>query len=134
MYMRTKDRVLTNGAHTTHYRLLWMPVIVLLGVVLASLPWAPANPVHASSRKEQQAGAVLFHQKGCEACHGVNLAGTAKAPDLRTIGKKWKKSQIERQIVDGGFEMPPFQDALQKDEVKSLIAYLSTKRKIPKNP
>jgi mono/diheme cytochrome c family protein len=129
-----KAHAVTNGIHVISYRLLPITAILLPGMVIACLLRTPAHSVHASSHEEEQAGAALFHEKGCERCHGVNGVGTAKAPDLRTIGKRWKKSQIERQIVDGGYEMPPFQDALQQDEVKSLIAYLSTKRKIPKNP
>jgi mono/diheme cytochrome c family protein len=110
-----------------------MTTVLLLVTVVVCFFRPLGQPVYASSQKERQAGAELFHKQGCERCHGVNGVGTAKGPDLSTIGKKWKKAQIEKQIVYGGFEMPPFRDALEQDEVKSLVAYLSAKRKLPKN-
>lgn len=89
-------------------------------------------PVHAFSKQTRQAGAVTFHDKGCEHCHGVDGAGSDRGPELFTIGKRWKADRIERQIREGGGGMPPFGDALQPDEVKDLVDYLSAKRKAPK--
>ena len=129
-----KGRAATNGISNVVFRLLPVAAILLPGMTTIALLWVPTLSVRASSRTDKQAGAVLFHEKGCERCHGANAAGTAKGPDLRTIGKRWTKAQIQRQIVEGGFEMPPFQDALQQDEVKSLVVYLSAKRKPPKTP
>src|SRR5580658_8885984 len=120
-----KAHTATNVPHIIFFRLLSVTAILLSGIATISLLWTPAHSVQASSHKDQQTGAVLFHEKGCERCHGANAEGTAKGPDLRTIGKRWKKAQIERQIVEGGYEMPPFQNALQQDEVKSLVVYLS---------
>jgi ubiquinol-cytochrome c reductase cytochrome b subunit len=129
-----KTRAVTNGIRVMVCRLLLMTPILLVGMVIACFFRVPGHSVYASLHEAEQAGAELFHKKGCERCHGIDGVGTKKAPDLRTIGKRWKKSQIEKQILDGGFEMPPFQDALERDEVKSLVAYLSAKRKLPKNP
>jgi mono/diheme cytochrome c family protein len=127
-------RAVTNDIHTFFFRLILITAILLPGMAAISPLWTLADSVRAGSREERQQGAALFHEKGCERCHGINGVGTAKAPDLRTIGKRWKKSQIEHQIVNGGFEMPPFHDALDQDEVKSLVAYLSARRALPKNP
>jgi mono/diheme cytochrome c family protein len=129
-----KARAVTNGIRVIVCRLLPMTAILLLGMAIVCLPHPPVQLVYASSRQERQAGAELFHKIGCERCHGVDGVGTKKAPDLRTIGKRWKKPQIEKQILYGGFEMPPFHDALDQDQIKSLVAYLSAKRKLPKNP
>ena len=74
----------------------------------------------------------MFHQKGCEHCHGVGGIGTEKGPDLTTVGKRRKKPQIEHQIIAGGNGMPAFGEALQPDEVKLLVDYLSSKRKAQK--
>ena len=91
------------------------------------------RPVEAFSKQSRAAGAVVFHEKGCEHCHGVDGVGTDRGPDLSTIGKRWKKDHIEQQIRSGGGGMPAFGGALQPDEVKSLVDYLSAKRKAPKN-
>jgi mono/diheme cytochrome c family protein len=88
--------------------------------------------VHASSREGREAGALVFHEKGCEHCHGVEGIGTEKGPDLSTVGKRLKKKQIERQIMEGGSGMPGFGDALPFDEVNALVDYLKAKRKAPK--
>jgi len=99
-----------------------IPVLGTLGI---------ATPVHAFSKQTRSAGAATFHDKGCEHCHGVDGIGTDRGPDLSTIGKRWKKDRIEKQIREGGGGMPPFGDALQQDEVKDLVDYLSAKRKSP---
>ena len=119
--------------HILFFRFPSVAAILISGMAAVFLLWMPQHSIHAALRKDQQVGDALFHRKGCVRCHGADAAGTAKGPDLRTIGKRWNKAQIERQIVEGGYEMPPFQDALQQDEVKSLVAYLSTQRKLPKN-
>ena len=91
-----------------------------------------APPVHAFSKQTREAGAVTYHDKGCEHCHGVDGVGTDRGPDLSTIGKRWKSDRLEKQIRDGGGGMPPFGDALQPDEVKNLVDFLKAKRKAPK--
>lgn len=90
--------------------------------------------VQASSKQGRQAGAVLFHEKGCEHCHGVDGVGTDRAPALTTVGKRRKKAQIEQQIEKGGNGMPAYGEVLQPDEVKWLVEFLHAKRKAPKHP
>ncbi len=102
-----------------------LPLALAAGVLLHG----GGKAVEASSRASLEAGATLFHEKGCEYCHGVNGVGTEKGPDLSMIGKKWKRPQIEQQILQGGNGMPAFGDILQPDETQSLVEYLSAKRK-----
>ncbi len=104
--------------------------VVLWGVL--SMSDRAMAPVQASSRTNREAGAVLFHERGCEHCHGVDGIGTDKGPDLSTIGKRWTPAKIEQQIRWGGNGMPPFGEALQPDEVKLLVDYLKAKKKAPK--
>jgi mono/diheme cytochrome c family protein len=87
---------------------------------------------HASSRQSRAAGAAVFHNKGCEHCHGLDGIGTDRGPELSTIGKRWHKDRIEQQIRNGGGGMPPFGAILQADEIKALVDYLGAKRKTPK--
>ena len=101
-------------------------------VMLVSGGLLAGRPVQAFSKQTRAAGAVTFHEKGCEHCHGVDGAGTDRGPELSGIGKRWKKDRIEQQIRDGGGGMPPFGDALQPDELKDLVDYLSAKRRASK--
>jgi mono/diheme cytochrome c family protein len=89
-------------------------------------------PARAFSKQSRAAGAAVFHDKGCEHCHGLDGIGSDRGPDLSTVGKRWKKNRIAQQIVNGGGGMPPFGTALRPDEVKQLVDYLSAKRKSPK--
>lgn len=93
-------------------------------------PQAP--PIPAVAPAPPRPAPVLFHEAGCEQCHGANLAGTAKGPSLLTVGKVLKKDAIRQQIHDGGGEMPPFADALEPDEIDRLVDFLATKKKAPK--
>jgi mono/diheme cytochrome c family protein len=104
--------------------------VVLLGVL--SIFASGNRPVQASSKQGREAGAVLFHEKGCEHCHGVDGVGTDRAPALTTVGKRRKKAQIEHQIEQGGNGMPAYSAVLQPDEIKWLVEFLHAKRKAPK--
>jgi len=99
----------------------------------SSLPQPATTVVHAYSSKSKDAGATLFHEKGCEHCHGPNGRGGELGPDLSTVGKRLNKEKIEHQIQHGGAAMPAFGDVLQPDEVKDLVDFLHAKRKAPKN-
>lgn len=99
--------------------------VTAFGLLLATAP----RSVHASSRQAQAAGAVVFRDKGCQHCHGDDASGTDRGPDLSTVGKKWHKDRIEQQIREGGDGMPAFGNVLQPDEIKSLVDFLSAKRK-----
>ena len=120
------------------HRLRWIAGVIsgfalaLTAATLLLLNGKIATPVHAFSKQSRDAGADVFKTKGCEHCHGVDGMGTDRGPELQDIGKRWKKDHIEQQIRDGGGGMPPFGDALQPDEVKDLVDFLSARRKAPK--
>lgn len=107
--------------------LLFAAALLALGLLVGKEP----SHVRAAA-DQQQRGASLFHEKGCEHCHGVDGRGGDLGPDLSTIGKRWKDPQIEHQIHDGGGAMPAFGDALQPDEISALVDFLHAKRKAPK--
>jgi mono/diheme cytochrome c family protein len=93
----------------------------------------PPTPVHAAG-PDLPSGAALFHEKGCEHCHGLNGVGiSGKGPSLLTVGKRLKKDAIEKQIHDGGQNMPAFGDSLQPDEITALVDMLSKQKKAPKH-
>jgi mono/diheme cytochrome c family protein len=97
---------------------------VLFSFVLLSLP------ARALSKKEsEQAGAILFRDKGCTYCHGATAQGTQKGPSLAGIRKTWKVPQIAKQIENGGQKMPSFEDSVSPVELTQLIAYLRAKHR-----
>jgi mono/diheme cytochrome c family protein len=92
------------------------------------------SAAQASSKAKREQGAELFHQKGCEHCHGVDGIGTERAPSLSGVGRILRKPEIARQIHDGGKQMPAFGEALTDDEVQELVAYLAAKKKKAAKP
>jgi mono/diheme cytochrome c family protein len=112
------------------------PLPLVLGCALALFVGSAVQPsptlIHAAA--DLPSGPALFHEKGCEHCHGVNGVGIpGKAPSLLTVGKRLKKDAIEKQIHDGGQNMPPFGDALQPDEITALVDMLAKQKKAPKH-
>jgi mono/diheme cytochrome c family protein len=99
----------------------------MAGLTLAVVLIAPA--AHASSKDDREQGAVLFHERGCEHCHGADAAGTDRGPDLRGVGRWLHKPEIELQIRNGSKSMPAFGDTLSNDEVQHLVAFLAAKKK-----
>ena len=100
--------------------------------LIAAIFLSAALPAHASSNKaDEEAGAVLFRDKGCAYCHGVNGAGGKKAPPLTNIraDKAWPPAKITTQILNGGQKMPPFGDSLTDAEISQLVAYLRAKNR-----
>ena len=112
-------------------------LVLFAGLAVQPSPTPVYATAHASappSAADQPSGAVLFHEKGCEHCHGVNGVGIpGKAPSLLTVGKRLKKDAIEKQIHDGGKNMPAFGDALQPDEITALVDMLAKQKKAPKH-
>ena len=101
-------------------------------ILLAIAATVPGPGVRAASSADRSAGQEIFEQKGCVHCHGAQGAGTESGPSLLTVGKRLKKDEIERQIMDGGKQMPPFKDVLSAEETYKLVDYLAHKRKAPK--
>ncbi|MFY9935745.1 MAG: cytochrome c [Silvibacterium sp.] len=96
----------------------------------AAIVFAFANrPVaYASNSDARERGAIAFHTKGCERCHAILGVGGDRAPDLGSVGKRRAPGQIKTQILNGGHGMPPFGNVLSKDEVKDLVAFLTSCR------
>jgi mono/diheme cytochrome c family protein len=107
-------------------------LFILLLVVYAA---RPARAIMGSNtRAAEEAGAVLFRDKGCAYCHGAGGTGGKKGPDLTGLrtDKLWMPEKITSQIMNGGQKMPPFSDSLTDVEISDLVAYLRAKhRPIP---
>jgi len=105
--------------------------------LIAAIFLSAALPAHAfgdKNKADEEAGAVLFRDKGCAYCHGVNGVGGKKAPPLTSLrtDKAWPPAKITAQIMNGGQKMPPFGDSLTDAQIAQLVAYLRAKnRPIP---
>ncbi len=108
--------------------------ITILAAACFLISTRQISVVQASSHKDREAGEILFRERGCQHCHGVEGIGTELGPDLSTVGKRLKKHAIEQQILKGGEGMPAFGNVLAPDEVASLVAYLNGKRKPTTRP
>lgn len=106
--------------------------MALAATLTGSAAQPPAPKVYAYTSESKKSGATLFHERGCEHCHGVDGRGGELGPNLSTVGKRLSKQKIEHQIQDGGAAMPAFGDVLQPDEIKDLVDFLHAKRKAPK--
>ena len=106
--------------------------VALVVTLTRGLAQRPVPIVHAYANEDKTSGATLFHEKGCEHCHGVDGRGGELGPDLSTVGKRLNKQKIELQIRNGGAAMPAFGDVLQPDEIKALVDFLRAKRKAQK--
>ncbi len=101
-------------------------------VILAIFATMPAHALSGSKEKAaEQAGAVLFRDKGCAYCHGAGGTGGKKGPDLSLIrtDKLWPPDKITAQILNGGQKMPPFSDSLTDEQIAQLVAYLRAKQR-----
>jgi mono/diheme cytochrome c family protein len=111
------------------------PLPLILAIVLGLFAATAADALSRSQTKAaEQAGAVLFRDKGCTHCHGEGGIGTKKAPSLIDLRKNklWPPAKITDQIMNGGKKMPSFSDVFTDPEVAQLVAYLRAKhRPIP---
>jgi mono/diheme cytochrome c family protein len=111
--------------------------IFLLSVVWFFVALSAHGLFAFNSKAAEQAGAVLFRDKGCAYCHGVGGVGGKKAPSLMDLRKDklWTPPKITDQILNGGQKMPPFRDSVTDEEVAELVAYLRAKhRPVPPPP
>lgn len=94
-----------------------------------------ALPAHAQfgskTQQAEQAGALLFRDKGCTYCHGVGGTGGKKGPELTDLRKDklWTPAKITDQILNGGQKMPPFRESLSDEEAAQLVAWLRAKHR-----
>ncbi len=87
------------------------------GLQADAAPATAAKPVSMD-------GATLFRERGCSHCHEIEGVGGDKGPDLSGVGRRLKKGEIERQIVQGGDAMPAFGQVVPSEEIAALVGYL----------
>jgi ubiquinol-cytochrome c reductase cytochrome b subunit len=85
----------------------------------------PANLIKDRTPVEL-AGAVVFKNKQCQNCHAVGKDGGQRGPNLTAIGTRMTQPQLVRQVIQGGGNMPAYGNTLSQEEVRCLVAYLSS--------
>jgi ubiquinol-cytochrome c reductase cytochrome b subunit len=97
--------------------------------------WSPdfsAKPLPASVVRSTAPavveGAKLFQSKGCEFCHAIEGNGGKRGPDLSQVGSRMTPDQIEARITNGGPNMPAYARSLTPEEVRTIVAFLVTRR------
>lgn len=93
------------------------------------------RPITVFAHTDERAqGAELYKERGCTHCHGVNGEGSESGPSLRGVRRRLTAAQIERQVTQGGQQMPAFGDTLDHEQVQSLVAFLRAKTSFPESP
>lgn len=101
----------------------------------ARSPWSPdfgAKPLAAqtiaSTDSAVVAGAVAFHQHGCEYCHAVGGQGGTRGPDLSDVASRLTHAQLVARILGGGPIMPAYMGKLSPAELAQLVSFLQSRR------
>jgi mono/diheme cytochrome c family protein len=76
-------------------------------------------------------GRKVFFSQGCHGCHTLGRAGTAIAPDLSHVGRKYTEAELARWLRDPAMQKPTAHMprlALAEDEILALARYLASLR------
>jgi len=99
-------------------------------------PWSPhmeawsSLPIKAELLKGRPplelVGAVVFQNKQCRNCHAIAGTGGRRGPDLTRVATRMTGPQLVRQVIQGGGNMPAYAKNLSPEEIRALVAYLSS--------
>ncbi|MDX1645841.1 MAG: c-type cytochrome [Longimicrobiales bacterium] len=70
---------------------------------------------------DPERGEDVFREAGCEGCHTVHGFGTARGPDLSTVGGRRGVTYLRRAIVDPAAALPRGMTAMPTDFVDYLV-------------
>jgi ubiquinol-cytochrome c reductase cytochrome b subunit len=90
---------------------------------------APMKPEFLKGRSPVELqGALVFQSKQCRNCHVVGEEGGHRGPDLSDVGVRMNESELVRQVIQGGGNMPAYGNNLTPPEVKALVSFLVSLR------
>jgi mono/diheme cytochrome c family protein len=111
----------------------------MIGVTVAAIAMTALSAGFVSAQDAKAKGEKVYADEKCSMCHSIAGKGNAKGP-LDDVGKKLSADDIREWIVDPAAatakakaeRKPPMTSiasklkALSKDDVDSLVAYLSS--------
>ncbi|MGC1783220.1 MAG: cytochrome b N-terminal domain-containing protein [Acidobacteriaceae bacterium] len=120
--------------------MMMLMVIVISITILTRLgqttPWSPkmsawsgdaVQPKFLKGRTPlQRQGALVFQNMQCRNCHSLDGVGGKRGPELDTVATRMTESQLIRQVLQGGGNMPAFGSALSPQETTALVDFLGT--------
>jgi mono/diheme cytochrome c family protein len=87
---------------------------------------APPPPSGGGGKAATPDGKAVFASAGCGSCHTLKAAGTTGniGPNLDTL--KPSEPVVERQVTNGGAQMPAFKGQLTAAEIKAVAMFVSS--------
>jgi ubiquinol-cytochrome c reductase cytochrome b subunit len=119
-------------------------IYTLLGVLTyqgATAPWSPhmdawsGDPISVelvrNSPPRRLQGAVVFQNKNCRNCHGLQGVGGQRGPDLTAVGARLTRDQLIDQVSNGtpgGGNMPAYGAQISPPQMDALVDFLVSLR------
>jgi mono/diheme cytochrome c family protein len=87
---------------------------------------APPPPSGGGGKAAAPDGKAVFASAGCGSCHTLKAAGATGniGPNLDTL--KPSEPVVERQVTNGGAQMPAFKGQLTAAEIKAVATFVSS--------
>ena len=76
----------------------------------------------------QLKGALVFQNKQCRNCHALGGFGGQRGPSLDAVATRLTKTELVRQVIQGGGNMPAYGKKLSPWETSALVDFLTTLR------
>jgi len=130
------------GQHLRSYRHIQTPLLVLIAMisvgVMAQVKSPPNSPASNDARPGGESAAIArglgVYKDRCAICHFSESDAKKIGPGLKGIYKRGKfpdggnvnDASMEKWILSGGKDMPPFRQVLNPNQIHDLMAYLKT--------
>jgi ubiquinol-cytochrome c reductase cytochrome b subunit len=99
-------------------------------------PWSPVmdawsgDPIPSQYLARRTAlerrGALVLQAKQCRNCHSLGGVGGKRGPSLDTVAVRLTQSQLVRQVIQGGGNMPAYGKNLSPAETTAIVDFLET--------
>ncbi|MCO4764253.1 MAG: cytochrome c, partial [Myxococcales bacterium] len=107
-------------------QLLCLIAIAVLAMTVGCASENPRVPTIAALSANSAAGELVY-QEHCTGCHGENLKGAGKVPNLIEHASGHGKEDLLGMLLDGGDGMPPFDAKLTDQQAADVICYVEHK-------
>ena len=115
-----------------------MLIALISTVVMAQVKNPSSKPASNDSRTGGESAAIArglgVYKDRCAICHFSESDAKKVGPGMKDIYKRWKfpdvgkvnDASMEKWILNGGKDMPPFPQVINLNQIHDLIAYLKT--------